>query len=88
MIANVYDSNKNNADAKITRICLGRIPAEGDKFVSRNGQKGTIGQIVNQCDMPCDKWGRVVNFIQNSVSIIKRETYGQLVEVAVNEYAL
>lgn len=38
--------------------------------------------------MPCDIYGRVLNFIVSCPSVIKRETYGQLIEPALNNYLI
>jgi DNA-directed RNA polymerase beta subunit len=67
---------------------MSRYPIQGDKFASRNAQKGTIGKIVYEWDMPCDRFGRVLNFIVSCPSVIKRETYGQLAEPALNNYLI
>jgi DNA-directed RNA polymerase beta subunit len=82
---NYIDRNGDGYNFAKVRLRAVRKPVIGDKFSSRSGQKGTIGNIIPEQDMPFTRNGLKPDLILNPHAIPSRMTIAQLKETVLGK---
>jgi DNA-directed RNA polymerase subunit B' len=88
MVSSVYVIENSGGEKEVNVLLRDqRLPVVGDKFASRHGQKGVVGGLFRQADMPYTENGIVPDAIFSPHSIPSRKTVSHVMEVLAGKVA-
>ena len=89
VVDRVYTCQTNEDGDRMVKVrtCTMRPPIMGDKFASRNAQKGTLGIVLKKEDMPYTEDGIVPDLILDPSSYPSRMTIPQFIEMLFGNMA-
>lgn len=77
----IVEASESPGMCRVTTAAL-RMPVRGDKLANRHGQKGVIGAVVPDEDMPFTAEGIRPDLVINAHAFPSRMTVGQIMEMA------
>ena len=87
VVDKVLVTSDNKTTIVTVKLRVMRVPQEGDKFAPRNAQKGTIGLVMSDIDMPMTESGIVPDIIINPHSLPSRMTLSYPMELLASKHA-
>ena len=86
IVERVLVTNDGKNTTVTVKLRIMRVPVEGDKFAPRNAQKGTIGLVMSDINMPVSESGIVPDIIVNPHSLPSRMTVSYPLELLASKY--
>lgn len=74
VVEKVLVSSNGNRTTVTVKLRIMRVPEAGDKYAPRNAQKGTVGLVLSDVDLPFGLTGITADFTANSHSMPSRMT--------------